>query len=94
MNRKNLAREISRRKKIPITKAESFLMEIFQVMEEQMVHGEKILIRDFGKFECKTRPATRRRNPQSGDMIELPERKTVVFTPSKELKGKLNDSIS
>ena len=47
----------------------------------------RIEIRDFGVFEVKkTKPKPKARNPKSGEIIYVPQRRKTHFKPSKLLK--------
>jgi nucleoid DNA-binding protein len=41
----------------------------------------RLELRDFGVFEVRTRKARRRRNPQTGEPVEVPETRVVTFRP-------------
>jgi DNA-binding protein HU-beta len=44
----------------------------------------------FGTFTKKTRRARTGRNPQTGELITIPEQVTITFSPGQELKRLLN----
>jgi DNA-binding protein HU-beta len=52
--------------------------------------GEKIDLRGFGIFSLATRAARNGRNPITGDVVAIPEKKVVKFKPSKDLKAAVN----
>lgn len=52
--------------------------------------NEKIQLRDFGSFSVTTVPARKGRNPQTGEEVDIPEKKRVLFKPSKTFKNYLN----
>jgi DNA-binding protein HU-beta len=43
----------------------------------------------FGTFTVKTRKARKGRNPQTKEVIDIPERKTVSFKPAPRLRDDL-----
>jgi DNA-binding protein HU-beta len=45
----------------------------------------------FGRFRAKTRAARRGRNPQTGALIEIPERNVIQFTPGPALQRVLEE---
>jgi nucleoid DNA-binding protein len=45
----------------------------------------------FGTFHKRKRPSRPGRNPQTGEVITIPEQSTVIFQPGQELKGQLNN---
>lgn len=52
--------------------------------------GEDIVLRNFGKFQPRTRPPVTRHNPRTGIKVSIPERQSVAFVPSPRLKDRLN----
>jgi DNA-binding protein HU-beta len=48
----------------------------------------------FGRFRTKKRAARRGRNPQTGELIDIPERTVIQFTAGKGLQEILADDGS
>ncbi|MFL2755391.1 MAG: HU family DNA-binding protein [Gammaproteobacteria bacterium] len=69
-----------------ITSFELILKKIGETLER----GERMEVRSFGSLSTRIRKPIRGRNPQSGEAIELSERKVPYFRASKELNQKLN----
>mgnify|MGYP001430967408 FL=1 len=63
---------------------------ILKAIGESLEKGERMEVRGFGSLSTRTRKPMRGRNPQSGEAIELSERKVPYFRASKELNQKLN----
>lgn len=63
---------------------------VANVMCEIMKEGEGVTLPGIGKFEVVTRAPHKGRNPQSGEEIDIPERKSVKFKASNTLKENLN----
>jgi len=63
---------------------------ILFAFQESLKNNERIEIRGFGSLSVRIRKPIRARNPQSGDSIELSERKIPYFRAAKGLKSKLN----
>jgi nucleoid DNA-binding protein len=61
---------------------DSFLDAIKRALES----GSNIEIRGFGTFKIKPRKARKARNPRTGDVVPVPDRKIPVFKPSNEFK--------
>ncbi|MBU0693843.1 MAG: integration host factor subunit beta [Candidatus Omnitrophica bacterium] len=49
----------------------------------------RIEIRNFGVFQVKKRKKRIGRNPKTGQVIPVPERRSVVFKPGLEMKTKI-----
>ena len=63
---------------------------ILKAIGESLEKGERMEVRGFGSLSTRIRKPMRGRNPQSGEAIELAERKVPYFRASKELNQKLN----
>jgi len=63
---------------------------ILKAIGESLEKGERMEVRGFGSLSTRIRKPMRGRNPQSGQAIELSERKVPYFRASKELNQKLN----
>jgi len=71
--------------------SEKIVEAIFDVMKENLAHGEKVKISGFGSFVVNEKKARRGRNPQTGDEIEISARRVLAFKPSQVLKKALNE---
>lgn len=56
---------------------------------ESLERGETVELRNFGVFKVKNRRGRIGRNPRTGDEVQVPEKKVVVFKPGLILKGKV-----
>lgn len=52
--------------------------------------GEKVNLRGIGVLTVRVKPASRRRRPDTGEPVDVSERRTVAFKPSRALKERLN----
>ena len=62
---------------------DSFLDTVKKSLEA----GHGIEIRGFGTFKVKLRKARKARNPRTGEVVPVPDRKVPVFKPSNEFKN-------
>lgn len=58
----------------------------FDLIKDALVRGEKVIITGFGTFLIRSRAARRGRNPQTGEIIQIPAKKTPGFTAGKTIK--------
>lgn len=59
-------------------------------IKKVLLDGGKVQISGFGSFEVVTRRARKGRNPQTGEVIAIDSRQSLVFRPSKILVETLN----
>jgi nucleoid DNA-binding protein len=89
-NKKDLAREISKRsRRYLICEAEEWLDTVFGVIKEILSENDNIKIAGFGMFKVKNRAERESVNPRTGERIVIDGYRTVTFTPSKEFKKML-----
>jgi len=60
---------------------------ILNIIKSRLARGEKVLITGFGCFRIVKRKDKKGVNPQTGEAIIIPGRKSVKFIPSKYLKS-------
>lgn len=59
---------------------------VFDIIQENLNRGEKTIITGFGTFLIRSRAARRGRNPQTGEVIQIPGKKLPSFTAGKTIK--------
>ncbi len=76
-----------------LNKRESELIvnTIFDSIGGELVQGGRVEIRGFGSFTIRSRDAREARNPKSGDVVMIPEKKTPFFKTGKDLRERVNN---
>ncbi len=69
---------------------ETIVNSVFESMGEALKRGERIEIRGFGSFQVKTRDSREGRNPKTGQLVEIPTKRTPFFKVGKELKERVD----
>lgn len=90
MTKADLIDFISEKKGITRVKAETVVNTIFDTMTDALTRDDRIEIRGFGSFTNKAYDAYQGRNPRTGEVIHVPEKKLPFFKVGKELKDYLN----
>ena len=62
---------------------------ILETMVDALVEDRHIELRGFGSFSVRSRKPRSTKNPRTGKIMEIPERKTLHLTMSKSLKEAL-----
>ena len=60
---------------------------VFDLIKQQVLKGESIHIVGFGTLEVVTRKPRPGRNPITGERIELPGHRALVFRPSRSIRS-------
>ena len=66
--------------------ADEVLTTVFTSITEVMEDGGEVSIPKFGKFSTSVRAARKCRNPQTGDEMDVPEKRVPKFKASSVLK--------
>lgn len=91
MTRKELAKILSlQQPKMTAEDVDDFLEKMFNVISEILKSGEEVKLTNFGKFEPRHHDAAVRRNPRTGEKVDVGPRTSVNFRPSTRLKAFVN----
>lgn len=70
--------------------AEAVINVIFDGIGNALAQGDRVEIRGFGSFSVRERGAREARNPKSGEIVDIPTRKTPFFKTGKELRERVD----
>ena len=73
---------------------EQSIKEILELMAKSLSKGERIEIRGFGSFSLHYRAPRVGRNPKTGESVELTGKYVPHFKPGKELRERVNLSLT
>ena len=86
----DLINMIAEKANITRVKAETVVNTIFDSMVESLMRDDRIEIRGFGSFVNREYDAYQGRNPRTGEVINVDEKKLPFFKVGKELKDEIN----
>ncbi|MEK9692636.1 MAG: integration host factor subunit beta [Rhodospirillaceae bacterium] len=69
---------------------ERIVSTIFEEISEALAHGRRVELRGFGAFSAKTRGPRIGRNPKTGKVVDVAEKRLPFFKVGKTLKARLN----
>jgi DNA-binding protein HU-beta len=70
--------------------ADKALDGLLEAIQDGLKDGGKVVFVGFGTFSVAERKARTGRNPKTGEVIQIPESRTVKFMPSEGLKKAFN----
>ncbi len=94
MNKSDLVQVIAQKAKITKGKAELVVDTIFNTMKDAILKNARIEIRGFGSFANRQYNAYKGRNPRTGRVISIKQKKLPFFKVGKELRNDLNKTIA
>lgn len=86
MNKKDLARAVSKDLGTTVKDTEVLLESVFKAISDELVLGSEVNITGFGKFVIVEKPARNGRNPRTGETITVEAHRAVKFKPAGTLK--------
>lgn len=86
MTKNELIEKVARKASLTKRATGDVLDATFDTIRDTLIRGEKVVISGFGTFLIRSRAARRGRNPQTGQTIQLPQRRLPGFTAGKTLK--------
>lgn len=89
MLKKDLIDKVSEELSLQKQDVSTALDIILNTMSEALAAERRVELRGFGSFATRKRKARSTKNPRTGVLMEIPERKTLHFTMSKSLKESL-----
>jgi integration host factor subunit alpha len=78
--------------KIGLNKREAreFIDAFYEGIANELGDGRNVKISGFGNFEIRTKPARPGRNPRTGQVVAIPQKRVIIFKPSGLLKNRIN----
>lgn len=68
------------------SQAEQAYDTVLNVIKDKLTEGLDVRLSGVGSLKTAIRPASKSRNPRTGEEFDVPERRVVRFSVSKELK--------
>lgn len=90
MNKSQLIEALAKAENLTEKKAELIVNVIIENMTDTLVQNDRIEIRGFGSFKVKSYDGYQGRNPKTGKIIEVAEKKLPFFKVGKELKERVD----
>lgn len=91
MNRGHLIERVAKKASVSKVAADQLLDIIFAEMAEALKRGEKVIIKDLLTLSVTVQQSRNVRNPQTGELIKLEEKKAIRAKAGKKLETMLNE---
>ncbi len=91
MKRKVLVERIARNTQQSPLFVQKVLREFVKVLAEALKNGEVITISGLGQFKAKLTKPKIGRNPKTGEVVPIPERKKISFRPTDWIRKYVNE---
>lgn len=87
MTKADLVEKVAERTGLTRTDVSVVVDSFLDTVKKTLEGGNNIEIRGFGTFKIKLRKSRKARNPRTGEVVPVPDRKVPVFKPSNEFKN-------
>ena len=87
--KKDIVMKVSTETNLTQIDVKNIIQKTLDSIAESLERGETVELRNFGVFKVKTRRGRIGRNPRTGEEVQVPEKKVVVFKPGLILKQKV-----
>jgi DNA-binding protein HU-beta len=92
MNKSDLVDAVAEEVKLTKTNAGRAIDAIVKSITEAMKNGDNVRLLGFGIFTTAKRAATTGRNPRTGEIIQIPEKRIPRFRAGEILKNALAEA--
>ena len=89
MTKKDIVIKVSNETNLTQIDVKKIVQKTLDAVVEALEKGETVELRNFGVFKVKSRKGRIGRNPRTGEEVQVPEKKVVVFKPGLVLKYKV-----
>lgn len=86
MRKQDLVKSVAGKANMPERQVDTIVQATFDAIRDSLAAGEEVTITGFGSFRISERGAREGRNPQTGERITIPSRKSPSFRPGTQLK--------
>ena len=86
MRKSDLIKSVSQQVQQPESQVGAVVNATFDAIQNALSSGDEVTLTGFGTFRISERGAREGRNPQTGQRITIPSRRSPSFKPGTQLK--------
>lgn len=92
MTKKEIADKYAFLQGLSLAQAQRDIEALLEIASTAFLEGKDITLKGFGTFKVVTKAARKARDIRTGETFMVPEKKTVKFMVSPELKKAMNNT--
>lgn len=89
MTKKDIVMKVSNDANLTQIDVKKIVQRTLDAIVESLERNETVELRNFGVFKVKSRRGRIGRNPRTGQEVQVPEKRVVVFKPGLILKQRV-----
>ncbi len=93
ITKKDLIEHVAENLQVPRRDAKRIIQAFLEEMINELGKNNRLEFRDFGIFQCRSRPARIAQNPKTLDRVSVPTRRKVHFKAGRLMKERINATI-
>ena len=90
MNQKDLETKLAERTGLTKAEANDAVNALLVIIEESLLEGEKVILRNVGTLHIADSAPTRRYSPYHKEFVAVPAKRHLRLRPSNKFEDKLN----
>ena len=92
MTKKEIVKQIAEATNYPYLQVRDTVQRTLDSIIDALARNGRIELRNFGVFDVKERAPRKGRNPRTGEEVQVPARKVVVFKAGKEMEERIRQA--
>lgn len=92
MNKTDIVNQLSEQTNLNHKLAKSVVDTIIDTIKTAIIKGERVEIRGFASFSLRSYKPHKGRNPQNGEIIDVPAKRLPYFKVGKELREVIREN--
>ncbi len=93
ITKKDLIENVAENLKVPRRDAKRIIQAFLEEMINELGKDNRLEFRDFGIFQCRSRPARIAQNPKTLGRVSVPTRRKVHFKAGRLMKERINANV-
>ena len=89
MNKSELTDKVANKAGLTKKQAGECVDAVMESISEALSNQSKVSLKGFGTFEIRKRSARSTKNPQTGEVMQIPSKKVPFFKPAQALKDQV-----
>lgn len=89
VTKKDMIRQLATQYSMSQVDIKNIVQGTFDSIIDAIAHHGRIELRNFGVFEVKERAPRKARNPRTGEPVDVPAKKVVVFKPGRLMEERV-----
>ena len=93
MNKSEVIKGIARSCGLTVAEVTDVLDTFFDIVEFSVAANDDVLLSGFGKFEARQKKPVTRRNPRTGEIVEVPSKTYIGFVPARAMRARIGEGL-